>query len=197
VTAAAALCERLELKPVNDPAAALREHLRERRLLLVLDNFEQLVSAAPFLASLLSAAAGLKLLVTSRTTLHLDGEREFALSSLPVPDASVPRTPDVLIRIASVALFVQRCQAVKRDFSLTQENAAAVAEICTTLEGIRLSLELAAGRIRVLGPEAMLEGLGSRLELLTDTRRDAPTRHETVRVAEAGDLAAETLTSSL
>jgi predicted ATPase/DNA-binding SARP family transcriptional activator len=184
-TAAAALCERLALTASPDPVAALHEHLRDRRLLLVLDNFEQLVSAAPLLASLLSAAGRLKLLVTSRTTLHVAGEREFALSSLTVPDVSVPRVPEVLVRIPSVALFVQRCQAVKRDFSLTPENAAAVAEICTTLEGIPLSLELAAGRIRVLDPEAMLERLGRRLELLTDTRRDVPARHETVRATIA------------
>jgi predicted ATPase/DNA-binding SARP family transcriptional activator len=157
--------------------AEVEHHLRDRGLLLVLDNLEHLLAAAPALGRLLAAARRLKLLVTSRAPLRLAGEHEFRLTPLPVPAQSLPRSPTALVRIPSVALFVQRAQAAKRDFSLTEANADAVAEICARLEGLPLSLELAAARIKLLPPDALLERLSDRLALLTDGPRDAPARH--------------------
>jgi predicted ATPase/DNA-binding SARP family transcriptional activator len=157
--------------------AEVEQHLRNRGLLLVLDNLEHLLAAAPALGGLLAAAPRLKLLVTSRAPLRLAGEHEFRLAPLPVPTQSLPRSPTALLRIPSVALFVQRAQAAKRDFSLTDANADAVAEICSRLEGLPLSLELAAARIKLLPPDALLERLSDRLALLTAGPRDAPARH--------------------
>jgi predicted ATPase/DNA-binding SARP family transcriptional activator len=161
-----------------DALDELDEHLRDRNLLLALDNLEQLLDAAPALGRLLAGAPRLKLLVTSRAPLRLAGEHEFRLAPLPVPAESLRRNPTALLEIPSVALFVQRAQAANRDFSLTDANAAAVAEICSRLEGLPLSLELAAARVKLLTPDALLERLSDRLAVLTAGPRDAPARHE-------------------
>jgi predicted ATPase/DNA-binding SARP family transcriptional activator len=160
-----------------DKPDELESYLRDRNLLLALDNLEHLLGAAPALGRLLAAAPRLKLLVTSRAPLRLVGEHEFRLAPLPVPEESLPRSPIALLRIPSVALFVQRAQAANRDFSFTGANAAAVAEICSRLEGLPLSLELAAARVKLLAPEALLERLSQRLAVLTAGPRDAPARH--------------------
>jgi predicted ATPase/DNA-binding SARP family transcriptional activator len=161
-----------------DALDELDDHLRDRNLLLALDNLEHLLAAAPALGRLLAGAPQLKLLVTSRAPLRLAGEHEFRLAPLPVPAKSLRRSPIALLRIPSFALFVQRAQAANRDFSLTDANAPAVAEICSRLEGLPLSLELAAARVRLLTPEALLQRLSDRLAVLTAGARDAPARHE-------------------
>ena len=161
--------------------ADLESYLRPRRLLLALDNFEQVMGAAPLLAELLGAAAGLVVLVTSRTVLRLSGEHEFPVPPLPVPPAGVGRDPADLQRYASVSLFVERAHAVAPGFELTDANAAAVAEICRRLDGLPLAIELAAARIRLLPPQALASRLDQRFSLLTGGARDLPERQRTLR----------------
>jgi predicted ATPase len=157
----------------------LKEFLRNKRTLLLLDNFEQIISAAPLLSELLSGCAELRMLVTSRESLRLRGEHEFPLSPLALPDLpSVER----LSQSPSIALFMQRAQAIQPDFQLTNENAAAVAEVCARLDGLPLALELAAARIKLLPPKTMLARLQeSPLQLLTSGARDMPARQQTLR----------------
>jgi predicted ATPase len=166
-------------------AEILREHLRERRLLLVLDNFEQVVAAAPEIAVLLAAAPHLSVLVTSRVTLHLRGERDHPLAPLPLPDPGHLPPPERLAQYAAVALFVERAQAARPDFAVTAANAPAVAEICARLDGLPLALELAATRVKLLPPDALLARLASRLQLLTGGPRDLEERQRTMRATIA------------
>ena len=183
-------------QPGQSERAALKDYLREKRLLLALDNFEQIIAAGVDVADLLAAAPGLEVLVTSREALHLSGEFSYAVPPLPVPppgleQAAPPdgdRWPDPLPRITqyeAVQLFIQRAQAAKADFHVTNANAPAVAEICYRLDGLPLAIELAAARVRLLPPEAILGRLGSRLSLLTGGARDLPARHQTLRNAIA------------
>jgi predicted ATPase/DNA-binding NarL/FixJ family response regulator len=160
---------------------AISDVLRERRLLLVLDNFEQLLAAAPQVAGLLQACPRLKILVTSRSVLHLEGEHEYPVPLLGLPDLAHLPSPDEIAQHAAVELFVQRARAVKPDFALTEANAAAVAAICVHLDGLPLAIELAAARIRLLPPQALLGRLSNRLALLTDGARNLPTRQQTLR----------------
>jgi predicted ATPase/serine/threonine protein kinase len=149
--------------------------------LLLLDNFEHVTDAAPALATLLGGVPRLKMLVTSRTAVHLSGEREFGVSPLPLPDlARLPPTPE-LARVPSVALFVERAQAVAPRFALTADNAAAVAGICARLDGLPLAIELAAARVKLLSPAALAARLDHRLQVLTGGPRDVPTRQQTLR----------------
>ncbi|HEX4784682.1 MAG TPA: protein kinase [Candidatus Sulfotelmatobacter sp.] len=150
-------------------------------MLLVLDNFEHLVSAAPLVAQLLTAGPKLKVLVTSQAPLHIYGEHEFPVPPLAVPDPKSALPLEVLSRLPAIALFVDRAQAVKNQFSLTKENAPAVAAICSRLDGLPLAIELAAARIKLLSPPAMLTRLENRLNLLTGGARDLPTRQQTLR----------------
>jgi predicted ATPase len=159
----------------------LQLYLRPKRLLLALDNFEQVMGAAPLLAELLEAAAGLVVLVTSRTVLRLSGEHEFSVSPLPVPPAGVGSDPADLQRYASVSLFVERAHAVAPGFELTGVNAEAVAQICRRLDGLPLAIELAAARIRLLPPQVLLDRLDDRMSLLTGGARDLPERQRTLR----------------
>jgi hypothetical protein len=142
----------------------LESYLRARRLLLVLDNFEQVVGAAPLLAELLGAAPGVVVLVTSRVVLRLSGEHEFPVPPLPVPPAGSSPDPEELQRYASVGLFVQRAHAAAPGFQLTGGNAEAVAEICRRLDGLPLAIELAAARVRLLPPPALLARLDHRVQ---------------------------------
>jgi len=163
----------------------LQSHLRDRQLLLVLDNFEHLLGAAPLVSELLTACPRLKALATSRAVLRLQGEHEFAVPPLVLPD--LQRLPDIagLGQYDAVALFVARAQAMKPDFQLTDVTARAVAEICVRLDGLPLALELAATRIKVLPPRALLARLQQegihRLELLAGGGRDLPPRQQTLR----------------
>jgi predicted ATPase len=159
----------------------LQSYLRPRRLLLVLDNFEQVVGAAPLLAELLGAAPSVVVLVTSRVVLRLSGEHEFPVPPLPVPPAGSSPDPEELHRYASVALFAERAHAADPGFELTGGNAEAVAEICRRLDGLPLAIELAAARVRLLPPQALLPRLGQQLSLLTSGARDLPERQRTLR----------------
>jgi predicted ATPase/transcriptional regulator with XRE-family HTH domain len=178
-----AIIQALRLSGRRDQAALdfLKASLIDKHLLLLLDNFEQVVDAAPLLGELLVACPKLKMLVTSRTVLHIRGEHEFPVPPLPVPDlAHLPDLAD-LSHYASVTLFLQRAQASRPDFRLTLANAQAISEICVRLDGLPLALELAAARTRLLPPQALLARLEHRLQLLTGGARDAPARHQTLR----------------
>jgi predicted ATPase/class 3 adenylate cyclase len=160
---------------------SLTDYLRAKRTLLLLDNFEQIIAAAPRIAELLAAAPRLKVLVTSREALRLRGEQEFPVLPLAVPDLRrLPSLP-ALSQYAAVELFIQRAVNVKPEFAVTNENAPAVAEICCQLDGLPLAIELAATRIRLFSPEVLLSRLGNRLQLLTGGARDLPARQQTLR----------------
>jgi non-specific serine/threonine protein kinase len=160
------------------PLNVLKNYLRERRLLLILDNFEQVLGAAVDIVELLSTCRHLHVLVTSRAPLRVLGEIE-----LPIPPLGLPDSGDAesLARCESVQLYVERVRAVRPDFVLSDDNAAAVADICRRLDGLPLALELAAARARLLEPRAMLAPLEHRLQLLTSGPRDAPARQQTLR----------------
>ena len=162
---------------------SLKQRLREKNLLLILDNFEQVVDAAPFVADLIRTCPRLKVLVTSRIVLHLTGEREYPVQPLSLPDLNRLPSIEALSQFASVSLFIQRAMAVKPDFIVNNENASAVAEICFRLDGLPLAIELAAARIKLFSPQALLARLGSRLEFLKGGARDLPVRHQTLRQA--------------
>jgi predicted ATPase len=161
--------------------ADLESYLRPRRLLLALDNFEQVVEAALLLTELLAAAPGLAMLVTSRTVLRLSGEHEFPVPPLPVPPAGADPDPEQLRRYASVSLFAERAHAAVPGFELTSGNAEAVAEICRRLDGLPLAIELAAARVKLLPPQALLSRLGQRFSLLTGGARDLPERQQALK----------------
>jgi predicted ATPase/serine/threonine protein kinase len=166
---------------------SLQESLKEyvgglsQPILLLLDNFEHLVAAAPFVAQLLTAGVKLKAVVTSQAPLHVYGEHEFPVPPLGLADPKLIPAVEVLSRLPAIALFVARAQAVKHDFALTKENAPAVAAICARLDGLPLAIELAAARIKLLSPTAMLARLESSLSLLTGGARDLPSRQQTLR----------------
>jgi predicted ATPase/class 3 adenylate cyclase len=163
----------------------LIDYLQSKSLLLVLDNFEQVISAAPLVAKLLVACRGLKILVTSREALRVSGEHEYSVPPLELPNLTELPSLETLTQYAAVALFVQRAQAVKQDFRITNETAQTVAEICYRLDGLPLAIELAAARIKLLPPKAMLARLENRLEFLTSRSRDLPARQQTLRNAIA------------
>jgi predicted ATPase/DNA-binding CsgD family transcriptional regulator len=158
----------------------LIEFLRSRQLLLVLDNFEQVIPAAPLLAALIVNCPMLKLLVTSRESLSLRQERVFPVLPLNLPNLKELSDFTSLSQFAAIALFVQRTQAVKADFHLTEVNASIIAEICTRLDGLPLAIELAATRMRLLSPQQLLARLEQRLQLLTGGSRDLPARQQTL-----------------
>src|SRR5437588_1854173 len=192
----------VNLAPISDPALAiptvaqtldipegagqpwlerLREALQRRQMLLLLDNFEQVVSAGVGVAELLTASPELKVVVTSREVLHVRGEHEFTVPPLALPDPK--HLPDLamLSHNTAVALFVQRAQAIKPDFQLTNANAKAIAEICVRLDGLPLAIELAAARVKLLPPQVLLLRLDQRLAVLTAASQDVPARQQTLR----------------
>jgi predicted ATPase/class 3 adenylate cyclase len=160
---------------------AVIAHVGTKQLLLVLDNFEQVIDAAPVVARLLDACRELRILVTSRTPLHVTRENEYAVSPLAVPDPTSLPDLETLSQYESVALFIQRARAAKHGFAITNENAPAVAEICYRLDGLPLAIELAAARLKLFSPQALLQRLDSRLKLLTGGARDRPSRQQTLR----------------
>jgi predicted ATPase/DNA-binding CsgD family transcriptional regulator/tetratricopeptide (TPR) repeat protein len=165
-------------RPVLDH---VRDHLREQRLLLLLDNFEHVAPASPQLTALLVSCPHLHLLVTSRAALHLSGEYVFPVPTLPTPAlAELEETP-ALAELAAVRLFVERAHAVEPAFQLTGSNARAIAEICVRLDGLPLAIELAAARSRLLPPLALLKRLSHRLLVLTGGAHDLPARQQTLR----------------
>ena len=173
------------LAPLASAEELLRMHLREKHLLLVLDNFEHLDPAALLISNLLTACPLLSVLVTSRTPLHIQGEQEYVVPPLPVPAAQQDVLTAAPALVPSVALFVDRAQRVRSDFVLTPQNAPAVAEICRSLDGLPLAIELAAARSNLLSPQAIQERLTHRLPFLIGGSRDAPVRHQTLRNALA------------
>ncbi len=178
-----AIAQTLDLKETPDwlPLEHLKAFLHQKHLLLLLDNFEQVIAVAPLLVELLRACPELKLLVTSRARLRVSGEYEFPVHPLAIPDRHhLPESED-LMQYAAVALFVQRAQAIKPDFQLTADNARTIAEICQHLDGLPLAIELAAARIKLLSPQALLARLSHRLQVLTGGVQDAPARQQTLR----------------
>jgi predicted ATPase/DNA-binding SARP family transcriptional activator len=195
----------VDLAPIRDPAlvvsaiaqalgvqatdvqtvfAGVKDYLREKELLLLLDNFEHLLEAVPRVSKLLAEAPRLKLLITSRAVLRSYGEQEFPVPPLALPiegPRSAPR--DDLSRYAATELFIQRARGVQPDFRVTEENHAAVAEICRRLDGLPLAIELAAARVKLFPPRALLQRLDNRLKLLTGGARDRPARQQTLRGA--------------
>jgi len=162
---------------------ALTYFLEPKTLLLVLDNFEQVVTAASVVDGLLVSCPKLKILVTSRIVLHVRGEREYPVPPLSLPARTQIPSLEVMSQYAAVALFIQRATAVRPDFVVTNENAPAVAEICDRLDGLPLAIELAAARIKLFTPQALLARLGSRLDLLKTSSQHIHARHQTLRSA--------------
>jgi predicted ATPase len=179
----AAIADVLGVKELGDRPSLddAGEWLRPRRLLLVLDNLEQVVRAGPALARLLAGAGGLKLLATSREVLRLRGEHDLPLPPLDLPDPTTCRRSAELATYPSVALFTSRARALAPDFELDAGNARAVAELCRRLDGLPLAIELAAARVRILPPQAMLRRLDDRFRLLAGGPADLPDRHRTLR----------------
>ncbi len=163
------------------PLELLKAMLREQHLLLLLDNFEQVVAAAPLLVELLAACPHLKLLVTSREVLHVRGEREFPVPPLALPDPKHLPDCETMSRYGAVALFLERAGEVVPSFHLTTDNAPLIAEICVRLDGLALAIELAAARLKLLPLSALLERLEHRLDVLTGGPRDLPARQHTLR----------------
>ena len=155
--------------------------LHDKQLLLILDNFEQVISASARIEELLVACISLKIVVTSRAVLHLQAEQEFTVSPLALPNLNHLPEHEVLSDYAAVALFVRRAQAIQPAFQVTPQNARSIAEICVRLDGLPLAIELAAARTRLLPPQALLSRLGQRLQILTSSIRDAPARQQTLR----------------
>jgi predicted ATPase/DNA-binding CsgD family transcriptional regulator len=165
----------------RSPLEHLQACLRDKHLLLLLDNFEQVASAAVLLVELLQACPDLKALVTSRALLHVRGEYEVQVSPLDLPEPKQFADVELLRRNAAVTLFTQRARALAPDFALTGTNAPVIAAICAQLDGLPLAIELAAARIKLLPPQALLARLRQRLAVLTSGARDVPARQQTLR----------------
>jgi predicted ATPase len=167
--------------PEEPARETLRRFLAERHLLLVLDNCEQVLDAAPDIAGLLARCAHLAVLATSREPLRVRVEQTFPVPPLPLPETQHQPDPAALRQVPSVALFVERAQAADPTFTLTEANAASVAAICHRLDGLPLAIELAAARVRLLPPKELLPRLERSLSLLASGARDAPQRQRTLR----------------
>ena len=173
-------------KAVDRPLLeSLKQYLRDKRLLLILDNFEQVLEAAPLVADLAAECPRMKTLVTSRATLRVYGEQVLPVPPLALPERSRISSAEQFSQFASVRLFIERAQAVRPGFTVTDETAPYVAEICHRLDGLPLAIELAAARVRVLPLPAMLARLEHRLALLTSGARNLPARQQTLRGAMA------------
>ncbi len=173
----------LKLRGVDEqpPLEQLKAALREHQYLLLLDNFEQVAGAFPLLIDLLQTCPLLKFLVTSRAVLHVSGEYEFPVPPLSVPDLRHLPSHKELMQYAAVALFYHRACMSKPDFQITEVNSSAVAELCVRLDGLPLAIELAAARIKLFPPAALLRRLDQRWELLAHGARNAPVRQQTMR----------------
>lgn len=175
---------------VRDAAAAnrplvevLHDYLKSREMLLLIDNFEQVIEAAGEVADLLAVAPGLKVLVTSREPLRIQGEREMSIPPMSLPAPGCTQAAETLTQYEAVRLFIERAVAVKPGFYVTNENAPAVAEICARLDGLPLAIELAAVRMKMLSPRDLMARLSDRLKLLKGGARDLPQRQQTLRDA--------------
>jgi predicted ATPase/class 3 adenylate cyclase len=161
----------------------LQIELRDREILLILDNFEQVIEAGAAVAAILAAAQRIRVLATSRAPLRLEGEREIPVAPLDLPGATEPASPRNLYGFGAVALFAERATAIDPGFAIDEDNAGVIVEICRRLDGLPLAIELAASRLRVLSPSAMLERLDRALPLLSGGPRDLPDRQRTLRDA--------------
>ncbi len=179
----AAIAESVGVRTTGDRPLLVRvqDYLQDKQALLVLDNFEHLLPAAPLVTELLMAAPTLKILVTSRAVLHLSGEWGYEVPPLTLPDPHNLAPLERLAEYEAVQLFVERASAVKPNFGLTSDNVAAVAEICRKVDGLPLAIELAAARVRALTPQTLLGQLNSRLQLLTGGAVDTPARQRTLQ----------------
>ncbi|MGH8873854.1 MAG: ATP-binding protein, partial [Acidimicrobiia bacterium] len=179
-----AIAETLGLKdPSGPPLLSLARYLSDKEMLLVLDNFEQVPGASPHISRLLREAPMLRVLVTSRAALHLYGEQELPVPPLEVPPIGSRLSVGVVSGFSGVGLFVDRARAVQPAFAVTEANASAVATIAYRLDGLPLAIELAAARVKVLNPEAILARLGQALTLLSSGAGDLPARQQTLRGA--------------
>ena len=176
-----------ELEVIEQPErsllGSLGNYFAGKNALLILDNFEHVMAARPFVTDLLARAPQLKILVTSREVLHLNGEFEYLVPPLHLPDQSLSETDILLSANESITLFVQRAQAASPNFTLDENNARSVAAICVHVEGLPLAIELAAARVRLFSPQQILDRLGNRLGFLTGGARDLPSRQRTLRGA--------------
>jgi predicted ATPase len=159
----------------------LKGFLRDKHLLLVLDNFEHVLAAAPVVTEMLAAAPKLKVMATSRALLRLSGEWDYPVPPLTIPKLTQLPPLERLAEVEAVQMFNERARALKANFVLTNDNAPAVAEICIKLDGLPLAIELAAARIRLLSPQKILSQLNSRLRFLAGGARDLPARQQTLR----------------
>ena len=169
----------------EDPLQRVLEHVRGKRMLLVLDNFEQILPAASSVSALLGSGPDLKVIASSRAPLRISGEQEFPVPPLELPDPERLPSLEALAQSDAVRLFIERARAVKPDFMVTAENAPAVAEICYRLDGLPLAIELAAARVKLLSPQAMLPRLKKGLDLLATSSPDRTDRQRTLRGAIA------------
>src|SRR3989440_2902488 len=165
----------------RDLVAGLKRLPGEQQVLLLLESFERVPAAAPLLPELLAACPGVKIVVTSRTVLRVQGEFEFPVPPLALPEVGQLPAPAALLHYGAVALFVQRAQAMTREFAVTQENASAIAAICARLDGLPLALELAAAQTKLLSPPQLLARLEKPLDVLTRGGPDLPARQQTLR----------------
>lgn len=180
------IAQTLEIKGAGGSIlAAVQATLRDKRLLLVLDNFEHLLGAASLVSELLGNAPHLTVLVTSREMLHLYGEAEFSVPPLQLPDLKTQTSTESLASCEAVQLFVQRASTAQPKFAITEANAASVATICVHLDGLPLAIELAAARVKFYAPQTLLMRLSSRLEALSEGPRDLPARQRTLRATLA------------
>jgi predicted ATPase/DNA-binding CsgD family transcriptional regulator len=177
------VAQALKLPEARDrsPLEHLQISLWEQHLLLLLDNFEQVAEAAPFLVTLLQSCPNLKIMLTSRVSLRVRGEYEVRIPPLDLPDCKLHGDLATLTQNAAVTLFIQRLEAQALDFTLTEANAATIAEICVRLDGLPLAIELAAARIKLLSPHQLLSRLTHRLASLTGGTQDLPVRQQTLR----------------
>ncbi|MGZ3618125.1 MAG: LuxR C-terminal-related transcriptional regulator [Ktedonobacteraceae bacterium] len=177
------IAEALGIREVGDRILLdlLQAYLQDKSILLLLDNFEQVITASVQVADLLVACPHLKIVVTSRAVLHVQGEQEYPVPPLTVPDPKYKSDHKTLSQYESVALFLQRAQAALPDFQMNETNAGIIAKVCMQLEGLPLAIELAAARIKLLPPKALLTRLEHRLRILTGGSRDVPARQQTLR----------------
>jgi predicted ATPase/DNA-binding CsgD family transcriptional regulator/transcriptional regulator with XRE-family HTH domain len=182
-----AIAHALDVREVREISLVqtLQVHLRRRAVLMLLDNFEHVVAAATVVADLLTSCARLQVVVTSRAPLHIRGEHEVAVPPLGLPESNTSSAPTEVLGTESARLFFERARAIRADFAITRDNAAAVAEICRRLDGLPLAIELAAARVKVLPPVALLDHLQRRLPILTGGARDLPSRQQTLRATIA------------
>lgn len=181
----ATIANTLEVSEIGDEPLlkTLMRYLHEKQFLLVIDNFEHVIDAAPVIGDLIAGAPNLKIMASSRELLRIYGEHKYPVPPLGLPEKAQQQTVAVISQYEAVSLFIQRAKAAQADFEITEDNAPAIAEICTRLEGLPLAIELAAARVSLFEPESLLERLSNSLKTLTGGARNLPRRQQTIRNA--------------